>query len=66
MPTPCLIFASERSAARLFDMKTAEFRELVKAGALPGSVRIGGFERWRVADLEAVASGRAMQEDFET
>ncbi len=62
-PTPILV--SEKSAARLMDMKPSEFRGLVDAGVLPGSTDFGGLDRWRYADLDAVATGAAMEEDFE-
>lgn len=53
-----MLYASERSAARLLDMKPAEFRSLVEAGALPRPVKIAGeVERWRVKDLDAIAGG---------
>ncbi len=62
-----IICASERTAARLLDMKTTEFRKLVNFGALPLPKRVGGMDRWRVADLEAIVSGNAAMpsEDFE-
>ena len=57
---PQMLYASERSAARLLDMKPAEFRALVNAGALPKPVRItDDVERWRVMDLDAIMRGRA-------
>ncbi|WP_232829299.1 hypothetical protein [Tropicimonas sp. IMCC34043] len=48
-------------------MKTTEFRKLVNFGALPLPKRVGGMDRWRVADLEAIVSGNAAMpsEDFE-
>ena len=51
------LFAGERTAAKLLDMKPAEFRELVKEGILPNPANIGGFERWEVDLLRAIASG---------
>jgi len=47
-------------------MKLTEFRGLVEAGALPRPVDIHGFQRWRVAELEAIATGAVLDEDFET
>ena len=60
------ILAREKSAAALLDLKPCEFRRLVDAGALPGPIKLHGIELWRYADLEAVASGAAMEDDFET
>ncbi|EAQ22822.1 hypothetical protein [Roseovarius sp. 217] len=60
MPRPAPILASEKTAAALLDMKPAEFRSLVERGALPGPQEIHGFARWRVADLEAIWTGDAM------
>lgn len=62
---PSLILASEKTAAALLDMKPAEFRSLVQAGALPPPDNFHGFQRWRVTDLEAIAEGAAMEGDFE-
>lgn len=60
------IFASEKTAAALLDMKPDEFRSLVERGALPSPQDFHGFARWRVADLEAICSGDAMDiEEFE-
>ncbi len=53
-----VMYASERSAARLLDMRPAEFRALVDAGALPPPVKIAGkLERWSVGDLDAIVRG---------
>lgn len=63
-----LLYASERSAAKLLDMRPAEFRALVDAGALPPPVKIGGsVERWSVTDLDAIVRGQKPKplEDFE-
>lgn len=58
------IFASERTAARLFDMKPAEFRALVQAGHLPKPVEIApGFPRWNVAELREIRSGKRAKPD---
>lgn len=51
------ILANERSAAKLLDMKPAEFRNLVDEGHLPKPRLIAGFERWDVEDLRLIASG---------
>lgn len=53
-----LLFASERSAAKLLDMRPAEFRALVDAGSLPAPIQIGEHERWSVEDLDAIVRGR--------
>lgn len=60
------IAASERTAAKMLDMTATDFRRLVDAGSLPRPHRIGGMERWRVADLEAIVSGKAAEDEFET
>lgn len=54
-----ILFATDRKAAELFDMKTAEFRDLVNDGVLPKPTNIGGFERWDVEQLQAIARGEA-------
>lgn len=59
------MFASERTAAALLDMKPIEFRTLVQRGALPPPVRIGAHERWNVAQIEAVLRGDAARPDGE-
>jgi len=65
MSRPAPLFANDRNAAALLDMKPAEFRALVDKGVLPGPKNIAGYERWRVADLDAIASGCALDEEFE-
>lgn len=59
---PAPIFATDRTAAQLLDMKPAEFLTLVENGHLPPPCDIGGVKRWFVADLERVASGAAIEE----
>lgn len=55
-----LLFASESKAARLMDLKPAEFRALVEAGHLPRGREIApGLIRWPVDDLRRIASGEA-------
>jgi hypothetical protein len=54
-----LLFASDRNAAALLDMKPAEFRGLVDDGVLPKPTKIGGYERWDVEQLQAIARGDA-------
>lgn len=51
------IFASEATAARLLDMRPADLRKLVEAGHLPRPRRIGGMERFDMAELTAVLRG---------
>ncbi len=65
MASPAPIFARERTAAQLLDMKPSEFRELVDAGILPPPESLGDFERWRVSLLVAINTGAAFDEDFE-
>jgi predicted DNA-binding transcriptional regulator AlpA len=68
MNAPILPLAvRETTAAKMLDMSQAEFRRLVGAGALPPPARVGGCERWRVADIEAILNGSASlpEEDFE-
>lgn len=55
------ILASERTAAKLLDMKPAEFRALVDEGVLPGPKRVGEFDRWEVEHLKLVACGNAIE-----
>ncbi|MDO6585247.1 hypothetical protein Q4543_06925 [Salipiger sp. 1_MG-2023] len=57
MASLALILATERNAAKLLDMKPADFRGLVDAGVLPKPAEIGGFERWDVEQLRAIALG---------
>lgn len=64
--TPSLILADEKTAAALFCMTRADFRRLVEVGALPSPIDIHGFLRWRVSELESVASGAAVEQEFET
>lgn len=53
------LFACERSAAELLDMKPAEFSALVKGGHLPPPRDIGGLKRWDVQELHRIISGGA-------
>lgn len=57
-PVPILV--GEKMAARLFDMKLAQFRSLVSGGQLPPPKRIGDFERWDTDELRRIANGEAM------
>lgn len=61
MPRGNPILASETTAARLLDMKPAEFRALVQAGHLPCGREIApGTIRWPVDDLQNIANGKAV------
>ncbi len=51
-------FASEKSAARLLDMKTSEFVRLVADGHLPKPRDIGGHKRWDMLELRQIISGQ--------
>lgn len=54
------LFATETSAARLLDMRVAEFRSLVEAGHLPRGREIApGVLRWVTDDLRRIANGDA-------
>lgn len=56
------LFASETSAARLLDMKPAQFRTLVEAGHLPRGREIApGVVRWVTDDLRRIATGEAAE-----
>lgn len=60
MSVSAQILASETSAARLLDMKVAEFRALVGSGHLPRGREIApGVLRWVTDDLRRIASGDA-------
>lgn len=61
------ILASERTAAKLLDMKPGEFRALVNCGALPAPKQIGDFKRWDVDQIREILTGKAARpaEDFE-
>lgn len=61
MARPAPLFANDRSAAALLDMKPAEFRGLVNDGVLPKPTKIGGFERWDVEQLQSIARGDAAE-----
>jgi hypothetical protein len=56
------ILASEPTAAKLLDLKLAEFRSLVEAGVLPrGRELAPGLRRWAVDELRLIATGRASE-----
>ena len=61
MNAPAPILASETTAAKLLDMKPAEFRALVNAGHLPRGREIApGVLRWPTDDLRRIATGQAV------
>lgn len=66
MPAARPLFANERTAAQLLDMRPAQFLDLVEAGALPGPCAVGpGIKRWDVEELQAIIRGhkpRVMEE----
>lgn len=52
------LFATERTAAALLDMKPSEFKKLVEKGNLPPPVTLAkDLERWDVEQLKAILSG---------
>lgn len=53
------LFASERTAARLLDMRPEAFRDLVDRGHLPAPVTIGTLRRYDVDELRRVIRGEA-------
>lgn len=55
------IFASKRSAAKLLDMKLAEFCALVENGHLPKPRDIGGLKRWDTEELQRIIRGDAVE-----
>ena len=61
MANPAPILASETTAAKLLDMKPAEFRALVDRGHLPkGFEIVPGVERWDVDGLRRIGRGDAI------
>jgi hypothetical protein len=58
------LYASKQTAAKLLDMKPAEFGALVEAGHLPRAEEIApGFERWRVEVLQKLKRGDLARPD---
>lgn len=55
MITP--ILANESNAAKLLDMKVAEFRKLVDEGYLPKPRHIAGIKRWNVEEFRQLGRG---------
>lgn len=62
---PAPIAVRDKVAAKMLDLDIDEFRGLVAAGSLPPPKAIGPHDRWRVADLDAILTGEAMETDFE-
>lgn len=59
------IFATDRTSAKLLDMSCREFRDLVDKGYLPKPILLGGeHERWKVSELERIASGEAAKPEI--
>lgn len=54
------MFANEQNAAKLLDLKPAEFRFLVDGGHLPRGRDLGGFVRWDVEELRRIIRGEAI------
>lgn len=61
MKRPVPIYASERTAAQLLDMRPEALRKLVAAGHLPAPVRIGPHERFDVAALVETLRGNRIE-----
>lgn len=53
----------DTTAAQMLDMSPKDFRALVEAGALPPALPIGVHQRWLVADLEAIITGKKIRPD---
>ena len=60
MPRPAPLCVRDTRAAEMLDLPPARFRALVAEGILPPPVSIGGMERWRVADLDAILTGQKL------
>ncbi|SIS65092.1 hypothetical protein SAMN05421772_102277 [Paracoccus saliphilus] len=58
------LFVRLENAAKMLDMKPAEFRQLVECGSLPGPVK---HDRWDVEQLASIMRGDAVKphEKFE-
>ena len=50
-------FATDKSAAKLLDMKPKQFRELVKSRCLPPPISIGDLERWNMEEVYKAIRG---------
>lgn len=59
---PAPLYASDRTAAALLDMKPAEFLQLVEGGHLPKPREIApGVKRWDTDELRRIAGGEAIE-----
>ncbi|MBB5220593.1 hypothetical protein HNP73_000514 [Amaricoccus macauensis] len=58
---PAPLFATERTAAQLLDMKPTEFAALVEGGHLPRPKLLGGLKRWDVQELQKIISGQSIE-----
>ena len=66
MPRLVPILAGEETAAKLLDMKPAEFRALVQAGHLPRGLEIApGLVRWDAETLRRIGRGNAIEGEIE-
>lgn len=54
------IFVQEKNAAAILDLTIKLFRSLVEKGSLPPPHRVDEVELWRVADFDAIISGRSI------
>lgn len=63
MTTARPIALPAKRAAETIGLAKSEFLRLVEKGILPKPKRLGDRELWSYADLEAVFSGKAMDED---
>ena len=53
------LYASEKTAAKLLDLRPKQFLELVAHGALPPPIKIGKYSRWDVEQIRAIITGNA-------
>lgn len=54
-----IIFAAERRAAGMLDLKPCDFLALVNDGILPKPTLIGNHKRWDVEQLQSIVRGDA-------
>lgn len=60
------IFASEKTAAKYFELSQMEFRRLVREGHLPKGEEIApNVKRWNVDALRRIATGAAASGEME-
>lgn len=57
MSKPEPIACGEKKAASMFDLSPKDFRALVDDGTFPKPKRLGGCERWDIAELKAIFRG---------